>query len=68
MNSFNSFTLLTSGHNLLSRYVRTGQLGHQTARRPEIIDNKATYRGVLLDKLTQLAREGPDRLPTAFTP
>ena len=51
-----------------SRYVRTGQLGHQTARRPEIIDNKATYRGVLLDKLTQLAREGPDKLPTAFTP
>ena len=50
------------------RYVRTGQLGHGTKRRPEIIDNKRTYKAVLGDKVGQLVREGPDRFPTAFTP
>ena len=53
---------------LVFRYVRTGQLGHGTKRRPEIIDNKRTYKAVLGDKVGQLVREGPDRFPTAFTP
>jgi len=60
--------ILREGFQHYTPYVRTGQLGHGTKRRPEIIDNKRTYKAVLGDKVGQLVREGPDRFPTAFTP
>jgi len=60
--------ILREGFQHYTPYVRTGQLGHGTKRRPEIIDNKRTYKAVLGDKVRQLVREGPDRFPTAFTP
>ena len=34
----------------------------------DIIDNPRTYKSILFHKLQKLAREGPDRHPTAFTP
>ena len=49
-------------------YIRTQELGHNTERRPDIIDNPRTYKSILFHKLQKLAREGPDRHPTAFTP
>ena len=49
-------------------YTRTNQLGHGTDRRPDIIDNPRTFKSILLHKIQKLAREGPDRHPTAFTP
>jgi len=60
--------ILREGYQHYTPYVRTGQLGHGTKRRPEIINNKRTYKAVLGDKVGQLVREGPDRFPTAFTP
>jgi len=60
--------ILREGYQHYTPYVRTGQLGHGTKRRPEIIDNKRTYKAVLGDKVGQLVREGPDKFPTAFTP
>jgi len=60
--------ILREGFKHSTPYVRTGQLGHGTKRRPQIIDNKKTYKAVLGDKVGQLVREGPDKFPTAFTP
>ena len=53
---------------ITSSYIRTQELGHNTERRPDIIDNPRTYKSILFHKLQKLAREGPDRHPTAFTP
>lgn len=53
---------------LLSRYVRTRQLGENTLRRPEIIDNKRTYKSVILDKIGQLLTRGPDKKRGPYTP
>ena len=52
----------------LSRNIRTTQLGHDTPRRPEIIDNFKTFKTIVVDKIGKLANEGPDRHATAFTP
>jgi hypothetical protein len=49
-------------------YVRTGQLGHGTPRRPEIIDDFGVYKRVVKSKIGSLIREGPDRRPSAYTP
>ena len=48
--------------------VRTTQIGHNTPRRPEIIDNFKTFKTIVFDKIEKLAREGPDKHATAFTP
>ena len=48
--------------------VRTRQLGENTLRRPEIIDNKRTYKSVILDKIGELLTKGPDRSPKPYTP
>ena len=50
------------------RYVRTGELGHGTQRRPEIIDDFGIYQRVVGNKINQLVSEGPDTRPTAYTP
>ena len=50
------------------RDTRTTQIGHNTPRRPEIIDNFKTYKSIITNKIDKLAREGPDRHSTAFTP
>lgn len=50
------------------RDTRTTQIGHNTPRRPEIIDNFKTYKSIVTNKIDKLAREGPDRHSTAFTP
>lgn len=60
--------ILREGYQHSTPYVRTEQLGHGTKRRPEIINNKLTYKSVLGDKVGQLVREGPDKFPTAYTP
>ena len=52
----------------VGRSTRTTQIGHSTQRRPEIIDNFKTYKAIVSDKIDKLAREGPDRHSTAFTP
>ena len=52
----------------MSRNVRTTQLGHDTPRRPEIIDNFKTFKTIVVDKVGKLAKEGPDKHATAFTP
>lgn len=48
--------------------VRQNQFGHGTRRRPEIIDNKDIYWRVMSGKLKSLFRDGPDRVPTNYTP
>lgn len=48
--------------------IRTEQIGHKTDRRPEIIDNFKTYKAIVSNKIDRLAKEGPDRYATAFTP
>jgi len=60
--------ILKEGYEHSTPYIRTDQIGHSTVRRPEIIDNKNTYKAVLGSKVGQLVREGPDRFPTAYTP
>ena len=49
-------------------YVRTRQLGENTRRRPEIIDNKRTYNSVVSGKIRQLLRRGPDKRRGPYTP
>jgi len=60
--------ILKEGYEHYTPYIRTKELGHNTERRPDIIDNPRTYKSILFHKLQKLAREGPDRHPTAFTP
>merc|ERR1711988_223533 len=60
--------ILQEGYQHFSSNVRTTQIGHNTSRRPEIIDNFKTFKGIVSDKIDKLAREGPDRHSTAFTP
>jgi len=60
--------ILQEGYQHYSSNARTTQIGHNTPRRPEIIDNFKTFKGIVLDKIEKLAREGPDKHSTAFTP
>ena len=52
----------------LFSYVRTGELGHGTQRRPEIIDDFGIYQRTVGNKINELISEGPDTRPTAYTP
>jgi len=60
--------ILSEGYQHYTPSTRTTQIGHSTQRRPEIIDNFKTYKAIVSDKIDKLAREGPDRHSTAFTP
>jgi len=60
--------ILNEGYQHFSSDTRTTQIGHNTPRRPEIIDNFKTYKSIVTNKIDKLAREGPDRHSTAFTP
>ena len=55
-------------HSTTCSYVRTRQLGENTRRRPEIIDNKRTYNSVVSGKIRQLLRRGPDKRRGPYTP
>ena len=37
--------------------TRTEQIGHNTERRPEIIDNFRTYKAIVSNKIDKLAKE-----------
>lgn len=60
--------ILREGYQHHTPYVRTRQLGENTLRRPEIIDNKRTYKSVILDKIGQLLTRGPDKKRGPYTP
>ena len=55
-------------HFISLRYVRTRQLGQNTRRRPEIIDNKKIYNSVVGGKIGELLTQGPDKRPKPYTP
>ena len=48
--------------------MRTRQLGQNTLRRPEIIDNKNIYNAVVGQKIAELIKQGPDKRPKPYTP
>jgi len=60
--------ILREGYQHHTPYVRTRQLGENTRRRPEIIDNKRTYNSVVSGKIRQLLRRGPDKRRGPYTP
>jgi len=60
--------ILGEGYQHHTPDTRTTQIGHNTPRRPEIIDNFKTFKAIVTNKIDKLAREGPDRHSTAFTP
>jgi len=60
--------ILREGYQHHTPYVRTRQLGENTRRRPEIIDNKRTYNSVVSGKIGQLLRRGPDKRRGPYTP
>jgi len=60
--------ILREGYKQAAPYVRTRQKGHNTKRRPEIIDNIRTYKHVVGDKIGQLITQGPDRFSKPYTP
>jgi len=60
--------ILQEGYKHYTPYVRTGELGHGTQRRPEIIDDFGIYQRTVGNKINELISEGPDTRPTAYTP
>jgi hypothetical protein len=43
-------------------------LGHNARRQPELIDDKRLYTPLFEGKLGKFLRDGPDRVPTDYTP
>lgn len=60
--------ILNEGYQQAGSYVRTRQFGQNTVRRPEIIDNKKTYKAVVGGKIKELLTRGPDKRPRPYTP
>jgi len=60
--------ILNEGYNQAAPYVRTRQIGHNTQRRPEIINNIKTYKHVVGGKIGELITKGPDRFSKPYTP
>lgn len=60
--------ILREGYKQAGRNVRTRQLGQNTRRRPEIIDNKSIYKAVVGGKIGELLTQGPDKRPKPYTP
>jgi len=60
--------ILREGYRQAAPYVRTTQLGQNTRRRPEIIDNKSIYKSVVGGKIGELLTQGPDKHPKPYTP
>lgn len=60
--------ILREGYKQAGPYVRTRQLGHNTRRRPEIIDNKSIYKAVVGGKIGELLTRGPDKTSKPYTP
>jgi len=60
--------ILREGYQQAGSYVRTRQLGQNTLRRPEIIDNKNIYNAVVGQKIAELIKQGPDKRPKPYTP
>ena len=48
--------------------VRTTQIGHGTERRPELIDDKNLFLNFVFGKILSIFVDGPDFLPTNYTP
>lgn len=50
-------SILKEGYQHYTSKTRTEQIGHNTERRPEIIDNFRTYKAIVSNKIDKLAKE-----------